>query len=220
MEEACCNDVLFMAISGNSAPHFSTLAHFVSSLGPAIDKIFAQVLTLCDRQGLIGRQMFAIDGVKLPSNASKAKSGKRKDYLRQVDKMERAAPSRNVKLRVIEVRQAAGLEQAFAKAARGAQGVLVLPDPMITAHRQRVASVAAKHRLPAVYYHRDFVDRGGLMAYGPELSTMSRRAADYIDMILRLMLLAFHAPNQPVGLPPDRARWTNSKFDGARSRDA
>ena len=62
----------------------------MSSLGPAIGKIFAQVLTICDRQGLIGRQMFAIDGVKLPSNASKAKSGKRKDYLRQVAKMEKA----------------------------------------------------------------------------------------------------------------------------------
>jgi len=91
MEAACCRDVQFMAISGNSAPHFSTLAHFVSSLGPAIGKIFAQVLTICDRQGLIGRQMFAIDGVKLPSNASKAKSGKRKDFLRQVAKMEQAA---------------------------------------------------------------------------------------------------------------------------------
>jgi transposase len=90
MQAACCDDVLFMAISGNSAPHFSTLASFVSSLGPAIGQIFAQVLTICERQGLIGRQMFAIDGVKLPSNASKAKSGKRKDYLRQVEKMEKA----------------------------------------------------------------------------------------------------------------------------------
>jgi len=90
MEAACCNDVVFMAISGNSAPHFSTLANFVSGLGPAIGKIFAQVLAICDRQGLIGRQLFAIDGVKLPSNASKAKSGKRKDFLRQVEKMEKA----------------------------------------------------------------------------------------------------------------------------------
>jgi transposase len=90
MEAACCSDVLFMAISGNSAPHFSTLANFVSTLGPAIGKIFARVLTICERQGLIGRQLFAIDGVKLPSNASKAKSGKRKDYLRQVDKMQKA----------------------------------------------------------------------------------------------------------------------------------
>ena len=90
MEAACCRDVQFMAISGNSAPHFSTLANFVSGLGPAIGKIFAQVLAICDRQGLIGRQLFAIEGVKLPSNASKAKSGKRKDFVRQVDKMERA----------------------------------------------------------------------------------------------------------------------------------
>ena len=90
MEAACCQDVQFMAISGNSAPHFSTLANFVSSLGQAIGKMFAQVLTICDRQGLIGRQMFAIDGVKLPSNASKAKSGKRKDFVRQVAKMEKA----------------------------------------------------------------------------------------------------------------------------------
>ena len=90
MEAACCRDVVFMALSGNSAPHFSTLAHFVSGLGEAIGKIFAQVLTLCDRQGLIGRGLFAIDGVKLPSNASKAKSGKRKDFQRQLAKMERA----------------------------------------------------------------------------------------------------------------------------------
>src|SRR5262245_37199435 len=90
MEAACCRDVQFIASSGHSAPHFSTLAHFVSSLGAAIGKVFAQVLIICDRQGLIGRQMFAIDGVKLPSHASKAKSGKRKDFLRQVDKMDKA----------------------------------------------------------------------------------------------------------------------------------
>jgi hypothetical protein len=46
---------------------------------------------VCDRQGLIGREMFAIDGVKLPSNASKAKSGTRADYRRQLEKMEKAA---------------------------------------------------------------------------------------------------------------------------------
>jgi transposase len=90
MEAACCSDVPFMALSGNSAPHFSTLANFVSGLGEAIGKLFAQVLAICDRQGLIGRQLFAIDGVKLPSNASKAKSGKRKDFVRQVEKMEKA----------------------------------------------------------------------------------------------------------------------------------
>ena len=50
--------------------------------------LFAQVLLVCDRQGLIGREMLAIDGVKFPSNASKQKSGSRADYQRQLDKME------------------------------------------------------------------------------------------------------------------------------------
>ena len=76
IERACREHVTFIALSGDSAPHFTTIAAFVSGLGGEIAKLFAQVLYLCDRQGLIGREMFAIDGVKLPSNASKAKSGK------------------------------------------------------------------------------------------------------------------------------------------------
>lgn len=71
IERLCREHVTFIALSGDSAPHFKTIAAFVS-------RLFAQVLFLCDRQGLIGRQMFAIDGVKLPSNGSKAKSGSRK----------------------------------------------------------------------------------------------------------------------------------------------
>ncbi len=108
LEAACCSDVLFMAISGNCAPCFGTLANFVSGLGPAIGQIFAQVLTLCDRQGLIGRQLFAIDGVKLPSNAAKAKSGKRKDFLRQVDKMEKAVEQILAKQRTADASAAEG----------------------------------------------------------------------------------------------------------------
>ena len=90
MEAACRQIVLFMAISGDSVPHYSTLATFVSGLGEAVAKVFAQVLAICERQGLIGHEMFAIDGVKLPSNASKAKSGKRKDFIRRLGKMQKA----------------------------------------------------------------------------------------------------------------------------------
>lgn len=91
MEAACRDHVLFMAVSGDSQPHFTTLAAFVSNMGDLAAKLFAQVLAVCDRQGLIGREMFAIDGVKLPSNASKARSGTRADCLRQAEKMEKAA---------------------------------------------------------------------------------------------------------------------------------
>ena len=91
IEAACRQNVLFMAVSGDSQPHFTTLAAFVSDLGEMAAKLFAQVLLVCDRQGLIGREMFAIDGVKLPSNASKARSGTRADFQHQAEKMERAA---------------------------------------------------------------------------------------------------------------------------------
>ena len=90
METACRENVLFIAVSGDSHPHFTTLAAFVSEMGDSVASLFAQVLLVCDRQGLIGREMFAIDGVKLPSNASKQKRGTRADYQRQLDKMEAA----------------------------------------------------------------------------------------------------------------------------------
>ena len=91
IERLCREHVTFIALSGDSAPHFTTLAAFVSSLDEEVAQLFAQVLYLCDRQGLIGREMFAIDGVKLPSNASKAKSGTRADFAHQADKLEAAA---------------------------------------------------------------------------------------------------------------------------------
>jgi len=69
IERLCRENVLFMAISGDSAPQFTTIAKFVRELGEEVSAVFTQVLLICDRQGLIGRQMFAIDGVKLPNNA-------------------------------------------------------------------------------------------------------------------------------------------------------
>jgi transposase len=88
IERACRDCVLFMAVSGDSAPHFTTIAAFVSELGEEVAELFTEVLLVCDRQGLIGREMFAIDGVKLPSNAAKAKSGTRADFLREAERME------------------------------------------------------------------------------------------------------------------------------------
>ncbi|MDP1643965.1 MAG: transposase [Thiobacillus sp.] len=91
IERACRDHVTFIALSGDSQPHFTTLAGFVSTLNDDIARVFTQILYLCDRQGLIGREMFAIDGVKLPSNASKHKSGTRADFEHQAAKLEAAA---------------------------------------------------------------------------------------------------------------------------------
>lgn len=90
IERLCRENVLFMAISGDSAPQYSTIATFVRELGEEASAIFTRVLLTCDRQGLIGRQMFAIDGVKLPSNADKRRSGTHAELAHEAERMERA----------------------------------------------------------------------------------------------------------------------------------
>jgi transposase len=91
IERACRENVVFIALTGDSAPHFTTLASFIRSCSAEIAMLFAQVLYLCDRQGLIGRDMFAIDGLKLPSNASKSRSATRAEFERQAAKLEATA---------------------------------------------------------------------------------------------------------------------------------
>lgn len=90
IEQLCREHVTFIALSGDTAPHFTTIAHFVSTLADDIARVFGAVVAICDAEGLIGREMFAIDGVKLPSNASKHRSGTRADYERQAGKLEAA----------------------------------------------------------------------------------------------------------------------------------
>lgn len=90
IERACREHVTFIALSGDTRPHFTTIAQFVSTLGDDIARVFAAVVAICDAEGLIGREMFAIDGVKLPSNASKHRSGTRADFARHAAKLEAA----------------------------------------------------------------------------------------------------------------------------------
>jgi len=99
--------------------------------------------------------------------------------------LEAIAPTRGLKIRLIEVRQPAALDNAFERVEKKGQALLVLPTPIISAHRGQFTSLAAKHRIPAMYYLRDFVEAGGLMAYAPDLTVQWRRAADYVDKILR-----------------------------------
>jgi putative ABC transport system substrate-binding protein len=104
---------------------------------------------------------------------------------RLAEEIQAVAPKRGLKLRVIEVREPGALDRAFKQARQKTQGVLVLPDLMVAAHRGQVTVLAAKHRLPAVFFDRSFVEAGGLMAYGPDTATMFRRAAEYVHKILR-----------------------------------
>jgi transposase len=90
IERLCRENVVFMALSADSRPHFTTIASFIAKLDAEIVSVFRDVLLVCDELGLIGREMFAVDGVKLPSNASKEWSGTRADFEKKALKMERA----------------------------------------------------------------------------------------------------------------------------------
>ncbi len=82
-----------MALCGMTAPHVTTIAHVVSTLRDDIAQLFAAVLAVCDGQGLTGREMLAIDGAKLPSNAATHQSGTRAEFAQRAVKLE-AAPRR------------------------------------------------------------------------------------------------------------------------------
>jgi transposase len=90
IERACLQNVQFIAISGDAQPSYTHIAKFVRELGEQIKPLFTQVLLTCDRMGLIGRQMFAIDGVKLPANASKERSGTHAELLHRAARLEKA----------------------------------------------------------------------------------------------------------------------------------
>jgi putative ABC transport system substrate-binding protein len=106
-----------------------------------------------------------------------------KDMLKEADVAARAL---GVRLQVLEARGPADLDRAFSDMTRARAGALtVLPSSMFFIERRRLVDLAAKNRLPAVYTSRDYVDAGGLMAYGANLLDLYRRAATYVDKILK-----------------------------------
>jgi len=78
-----------MALSCQSTPHFTTIAEFISGHCKAVESLFEQVLLVCDEQGLLGNELFAIDGCKMPSNAAKEWSGTHKELAAKRDKIKR-----------------------------------------------------------------------------------------------------------------------------------
>jgi len=97
-----------------------------------------------------------------------------------------AAQKLGIKLWPQDVRDLSQFEGAFAAmVAERAQGLVVVVDPLTVRYRGRIVELAAKNRIPAVYGFREFVDAGGLMAYGVNVPYLCRRAAGYVDKILK-----------------------------------
>jgi putative ABC transport system substrate-binding protein len=117
-------------------------------------------------------------------------------YLRTI---EAAAPSFGVRLIPAGVRDAAEITQRIATFARDPNGALVvLPSPVTIRHRETIIVAAARHRLPTIYPYRFFTVDGGLMSYGSDVLDSYRRAASYVDRILRGAKVAELPVQQPI----------------------
>jgi ABC-type uncharacterized transport system substrate-binding protein len=104
----------------------------------------------------------------------------------EVRETEVAARASGVRLQVVEVRDSAEFDNVFATMTRDrAQALLWLPDPMFRNHLRRILDLAAKSRLPALFWSREPVEAGGLMSYGANIPDMYRQAAIFVDRILK-----------------------------------
>jgi putative ABC transport system substrate-binding protein len=100
--------------------------------------------------------------------------------------IEVVARSLGVKHQYLDVRDPKDIETAFRAASKGrAEAILVLQGPVINSKRAQIIEVAAKDRLPGMYYSTEFVEDGGLMSYATNIIDLSRRAAAYVDKILK-----------------------------------
>jgi putative ABC transport system substrate-binding protein len=100
--------------------------------------------------------------------------------------MDLAAGTFGVRLQYLDVLSSKDIEIAFRTASKGrAEAALVFGGPLLNSHRTQIAELAAKNRLPAIYERAEFMDAGGLMFYGASITAMYRRAATYVDKILK-----------------------------------
>jgi len=100
--------------------------------------------------------------------------------------VELAAGAFGVKLQYLDVLGPKDIETAFRAASKGrADAVLVLLSPVVISHRTQLVEIALRSRLPAIYFRPEFVEDGGLMSYATSFADLSRRAATYVDKILK-----------------------------------
>jgi putative ABC transport system substrate-binding protein len=97
-----------------------------------------------------------------------------------------AAKALSLRLHVLDIKSADDIDHAFNAMTKARDSALVvILSPLVTLNSKRIVDLALKHRLPGIYPTRQFVEEGGLMAYGPLISDLYRRAATYVDKILK-----------------------------------
>ena len=105
---------------------------------------------------------------------------------RSVKEIETAAAAFNIKLQYLDVKAPSEIETAFRDARKGhADAITMLSNGVLNPHRSQIAQLAVKSRLPAIYNAVEWVEAGGLASYGANITDLFRRAATYVDKILK-----------------------------------
>jgi putative ABC transport system substrate-binding protein len=157
----------FVASLARPGGNITGLSNFAPELSGKRLELLKETVPKLSRVAVLGAST-------LPANAQ---------ALREV---ELAAGAFKVQLQYLDVIDPKDIEAGFRAASRGrAEAVLALPSAVLISHRTQIADFAAKNRFPAIYYATEFVEDGGLMSYAPNFPDLSRRAATYVDKILK-----------------------------------
>ena len=189
-------DVIITAGAGSS-PAKKATATIPIVIGSHADPIGSGLVSSLARPGgnITGLSLMApdLDGKRLellkeafPKIGRVAFLWQRVGGIRPLTEMEAAAKTLGLKLQSLEVRRLDDFESAFARAKRdSAQALITNPSPFIATQQRQVLDFAAKNRLPAMYPASEWVEPGGLTSYGPNITDLWRRAADFVDKILK-----------------------------------
>ena len=125
------------------------------------------------------------------------------------------AAARTLGLEVItsEIRRGEDIAPAFEALKAAREALYVVIDPLVNTHRIRINTLALAARLPTMHFTREGVEAGGLMSYGPNFPDLFRRAADYVDKILRGA-----KPGRHPGRAADEVRSHHQSYDGQGAR--
>jgi putative tryptophan/tyrosine transport system substrate-binding protein len=128
----------------------------------------------------------------------------------QLKELQAAAAARGWRFRLFDVRSREDIERAFGALDRTSDAIVVGLEGVTQAHRKTIAELAAKHRLPAIYGGREFVEAGGLIFYGPSFTDIYRRLAIYADRIFK--------GAKPADLPVEQPTKLELVINGAAAR--
>ena len=162
----------FVASLARPGGNITGLSNFAPELSGKRIELLKEIAPNISRVAVLG-------ALSLPANAQGLNA-------QGLNEVKVAAEALRVKLQYLDIQNPTDIESAFRAASKGrAEAALALPGAVLISHRTQIAELASKNRLPTIYYATEFVEDGGLMSYAPNFADLSRRAATYVDKILK-----------------------------------